>query len=169
MASITNFISNFNGGTRKNRFIVTATWPSDVVSRITTYHIQSATMPPSIIGTIAIPYRGREAYYAGDRQYAPWDIVILDDTGNKSLWHPFHQWHKLINKHYENTHSFSNDSFRSAKTNWIVEHLDLNGNPIKEIELVGCWPMSVTPISFNMNSNVYNSFGVRLSYDYFRG
>jgi hypothetical protein len=106
---------------------------------------------------------------AGDREYLPWDILILDDTGSNNLWKSFHTWHKRINDHENNTHNFGvDDSFKDIKTFWTVQHLDMNGNVIKTIELNGCWPATITPIEFNMKENTYNTFGVRLNYDFFR-
>jgi hypothetical protein len=171
MASITDFIQNFKGGTRKNRFAVTGIWPDLVKSGgydyDTTYHILATTLPPSYLGNVTIPYRGREANYAGDRIYDAWDIIILDDTTDNILWESFHKWQKIMNDHISNTHSFNDDTFRKAKKNWKVQHLGLDGNVLKTMNLVGCWPVTVTPISFNMTQNVYNSFAVKLSYDYF--
>jgi hypothetical protein len=168
MASITNFISNFKGGTRRNRFLVTAQWPTGVVNNVATYHILSASMPPSALGRISIPHRGRLVHYAGDREYADWDIAILDDT-NKTLWGSFQQWHKKLNEHAANTHSSSTDAFRDLKTDWVIKHLDANGNALKQMTLKGCFPNIVGGIEFDMNSQIYNTFSVKLSYDYFIG
>lgn len=167
MPSITNFIQNFSGGTRRNRFRVTGSWPRNVPFAITTFHILSATMPPSVLGMVTIPFRGRELNMAGDREYLPWDILILDDTGVENLWKSFQTWQKLINDHEENVHDYDDDSFKDTKSNWLIEHLDLNGNVIKSINLYGCWPATITPIEFNMKENTYNTFGVRLNYDRF--
>jgi len=169
MASITDFISAFKGGTRKNRFIVTGTWPSNVINNTTTYHIVSASLPSSDLGVVSVPHRGRFANFAGDRTYEPWDITVLDDT-NTSLWHSFHQWQKLINEHVSNQRSSTlTDSFSDAKRNWTVKHLDQNGNELKVMTLVGCWPVIVNPIDFTMTQNGYNTFGVQINYDYFTG
>jgi len=168
MASITNFISNFKGGTRRNRFLVSASWPSGVPNNLSTYHILSATMPPSDLGRVSIPHRGRVIHYAGDRSYRDWDIAILDDT-EKALWNSFQEWHKQINSHVSNIHSASSDAFRDLKTDWTIKHLDLNGSILKTMTLKGCFPALVGGIEFDMNSQIYNTFSVKLSYDYFTG
>jgi len=168
MPSIKNFINNFKGGTRKNRFRVNGSWPSNVPYSVTTFHILSATLPPSVLGMVTVPFRGRELNMAGDREYLPWDILILDDTGSNNLWKSFQTWQKLINDHEDNIHNYgADDSFNNAKAFWTVEHLDMNGNVLKTINLNGCWPATITPIEFNMKENTYNTFGVRLNYDFF--
>jgi len=47
--------------------------------------------------------------------------------------------------------------------------LDLNGSILKTMTLKGCFPALVGGIEFDMNSQIYNTFSVKLSYDYFTG
>lgn len=169
MPSITNFTSNFKGGTRKNRFLVEAVWPSGVGSPIATYHVLAATLPSSTLGRVTFPYRGRQVHFAGDREYEDWEISVLDDSPVQgTLWRAFQEWHKKINGHASNTHSANDESFTNLKQPWIVRQKDLNGNTIKNMRLIGCYPSIVGPIDFDMGSQVYNTFVVKMAYDYFQ-
>lgn len=168
--TLSQFISNFKGGTRRNRFLITGSWPTGVANTTTTFHILTASLPPSNLGMVTVPFRGREVNFAGDRQYDPWEILVLDDTGaDVNLWKSFHKWQKLINDHLTNTNTAANDSFTSLKKEWRVDHLDLNGTIIKTMILKGCWPALVGPVQFNMKENTFNTFGVRMNYDYYTG
>jgi hypothetical protein len=168
--TLSQFISNFKGGTRRNRFLITGTWPAGSVNATTTFHILTANLPASNLGMVTVPWRGREINFAGDRQYDPWEIIVLDDTGaNVNLWKSFHQWQKSINDHRSNTHTASNDAFNTLKTDWRVQHLNLNGSVIKTMLLKGCWPALVGPVQFNMKENTFNTFAVRMNYDYYTG
>ncbi len=94
--SVQNFITNFNGGTRKNRFRVfcdipgfsipqvPGTTPNTTPAAVTSapagqasarggfddFHVLAAAMPASIITTNPIDYQGRKILYPGDRIYS---------------------------------------------------------------------------------------------------
>ena len=94
--SVQKFITNFNGGTRKNRFrvfcdipgfsipslpgVTPDTTPSAVTSAgpglpnarggFDDFHVLAAAMPASIITTNPIDYQGRKILYPGDRIYS---------------------------------------------------------------------------------------------------
>jgi hypothetical protein len=95
--SIQSFITNFRGGTRKNRFRVTCTIPGFTIPPPPTgsdndytpialqsagpgepsafggfddFHVLAAALPTSIITTNPIDYQGRRILYPGDRIYS---------------------------------------------------------------------------------------------------
>ena len=95
--SVQNFITNFNGGTRKNRFRVSCNIPGFTIptppagestdrkpEAVTSanegvpnnlgafddFHVLAAAMPASILTTNPIDFRGRKILYPGDRIYS---------------------------------------------------------------------------------------------------
>jgi hypothetical protein len=96
--SIQSFITNFRGGTRKNRFRVKCTIPGFTIPTAPTgsadddtkpstiesanpgesspsggfddFHVLAAALPTSIITTNPIDYQGRRILYPGDRIYS---------------------------------------------------------------------------------------------------
>lgn len=105
---ITQFIDNFNGGTRVNRFVVEATQgvygpteeaPEGVdggkvgkskdtfaqrAVKIGGYdawpiHIRSTKLPEHNMGVIPVNYRGKTTMFPGDRALANWEFIVLDD------------------------------------------------------------------------------------------
>jgi hypothetical protein len=172
--SIQTFKQNFNGGTRQNRFTVPLdeAFPSviDFTPNIATEQLKivSASLPQASVGTISVPYRGRVLNFAGDREYQPWSITVYDDNNSQNLWQAFHSWKEALDGHVTHEVKDADFAYEKLKTNWVVQHLDLNGgNILRQIKLVGCWPEQVGGISLAMNQTDQALFQVSLRYDYF--
>jgi len=182
--SITNFTTNFAGGTRKNRFRVSGTsgtgLAANFVNNLSLFHIVAAAMPASIITTNPIDFRGRKILYPGDRVYSAegfnvWTITVLDDKNNsaitstnyKNLWHAAHAWSDSINDHETNKGSVT-------YCNLIVEQLSLNGEAIADTEkaikratLINAWPQSISPLEMEMQArDQYNTFDITFAFHY---
>jgi hypothetical protein len=187
--SITDFITQFGGGTRLNRFkitgklgnIVTNTPNTNLADGGGTYYIRSASIPGSQVGGIPVNYRGRTVVYPGDRIYSPWNIIVLDENPNSSgginLYKAFHQWSENINSHVFNTTAnpndpsaqFSNRLASNTGSAWTVEQLDTNGAAtIRKFLLHNCWPIAVGPIELDMGQdNTIATFSVTMIYSHF--
>ncbi len=174
--SIQDFISGFRGGTRKNRFKVTGVFPTGTGADNTKleFHVLSASLPNSTLGIVNFPYRGRLIPYVGDRTYEPWDILVLDDS-RSGLYNAFQGWTELINNQETNEHAYAGDDSwfgggaadaAIQNNSWFIQQLDLNGTPIKKITLRSCWPGLVSALQFNMAETGFNSFAVRMNYNY---
>jgi hypothetical protein len=182
--TITDFINNFGGGIRPNRFRVTGklgnTDNTEMTDKQGTFHIRSASLPASSVGAVAINYRGRTVNFPGDRTYAPWDIVILDENPNetktgKTLFKAFHEWSNIINDHVNNTTTktnpvqhFTDNLGTGASNTWTVELLDVNGiTAIRRFKLYNCWPVAVGALQLDMGQdNTVASFAVRLVFSH---
>jgi len=171
--SIANFKAAFNGGTRQNRFVVQGTIPYGG-GDFSKFHILVTTMPAVVSTKISYDYFGRKAHYPGEKQYAPWSIKVLDDTGTNNLWKKFSNWQNNINKHVENTGALITPNSDYKAYGWTIKHLNLNGTesnpgPHKQFILDGCWPKTIDAISFNMgNANAFSDFNVVFVFDSIR-
>lgn len=170
---ITNFKNNFSGGSRANRFLVKGNIPFTEGFRnsFTNFHIRSTILPEMTSTTLTYDYFGRKFHYPGEKQYSTWAFVVLDDTGNNSLWSSFSRWQNKINDHAtNNSHMFSSPQSSYKANDWQISHLNLNGdvaNPLKTIILHGCWPVQVGQLNFNMaKPNFMNTFQVMIMFDY---
>jgi hypothetical protein len=175
--AISSFIGGFRGGTRKNRFKVSGTFPVDGTQPDTklNFHVLSASLPNSTLGIVNFPYRGRLIPYVGDRSYEPWDILVLDDRGADGLYKKFVGWSESINSQVNNTHNmgdtdnwFSDGNELIQNGTWSIEQLDLDESKLKKIQLEGCWPGFISPLQFNMAETGFNSFAVRLNYNFIK-
>ena len=172
--SIQSFKQAFNGGTRQNRFTVpiAGAFPDNIgyTPNITTEQLKivSASLPQASVGTITVPYRGRNLNFAGDREYQPWSITVYDDNNSDNLWKAFHSWKEALDGHVTHEVVGGDFAYERLKTNWIIRHLDLNGNNVlRQIKLVGCWPEQVGGIGLSMNQTDQALFQVSMRYDYF--
>lgn len=173
--SITDFISNFGGGSRTNRFRITSAVSDQENSYgfFDEYHVRATTLPSAKIGVIPVSYRGRVVNYPGDRTYDPWSVVVLDDpnaggVAGGSLYEAFHAWHNAINSHEENV---SNpDAKQNFCNNLVVEQIDLNGsNVIRKFELLNAWPVEVGPVQLDIGQmDTLVTFQVTLVYSHYK-
>ena len=167
--SISSFTTAFKGGFRKNRFLVTGRFPDDTTdSPKLEFHVLAASLPSANLGIVNFPYRGRLIPYIGDRTYEPWIFQVLDDRGS-GLYKKFHDWSEKINNHDTNEHAYEDDdSFEEALSvdKWTIQQLDLSGNETKTITIQQCWPSYISPLEFNMAETGFNSFAVKLRYNY---
>lgn len=165
--NISDFKTNFKGGTRANRFKVWATWPAGVVGYNTDmeFNVSATSMPVAQIGTVLVPYRGRPAIYAGDRQYSPWTITVYDDDQSNHLWEAFHKWGELIDGHLTHEKNNTTYSYSDLQSLFKLYQYDTNGNTIRQISLWNSWPLAVTQIDLNMGSVDLVQFQVQLVFD----
>jgi hypothetical protein len=167
--SLNQFKAGFKGGTRANRFRVIPTFPSTLGIgvnnvNISQFTIVSGSLPKADIGVIGVPFRGRMAYFAGDRQYSVWPIRVYDDNGN-ALWRTFQRWKEKLDGHL--THQVANNdyAYSTLQTNFYIEQLGPNGNVIRKIQLNRCWPSEVGGINFDLGSSEFVTFDVTLTFD----
>lgn len=179
--SIQQFKNNFYGGTRANRFKVTATWPNDVTTNTnindqTTFKIFATSFPDSTVDAISIQYRGRPVHFAGDRKYPYWSVVVYDDTETNNLWEVFHRWMEKIDGNsshlYSGASSSNRDySYSKHQTTFTMTQYQLNGaldnsGNVRVITLNNVFPLSVGEIQLDMGESTPVSFQVQLSFDY---
>jgi len=169
--SIGTFISAFNGGTRPNRFRITATDPTGLASNglFVETHCIAATLPESIVGIIPIPFRGRMYKFPGDRSYNEWTVTVLDDTGANDTWFAYHEWSQKFN-----SHEFNVAEKRSQKDNFCVdltvEHLDhATDTSLRKVYLKNAWPVQVGPVQLDMGAaNQVVQFQLQIAYTHFQ-
>lgn len=177
--SINEFKTNFYGGTRPNRFSVSATWPTTLtkdpnINDQTKFKIIATVIPESTVEVISVPYRGRPINFAGDRKYSPWDITVYDDSETYNLWRVFQQWLEHIdgsaNHTYIGASATNKDfSYKNHQKTFTIYQYDLNGdqgNAIRTMTLHNAFPVSVGQIALDMGEPGLVTFPVQIMYDY---
>jgi len=164
------FIDKFTGGNRTHRYDVEMNFPTgvgaDSETDLNKFFIRAASLPPSQITPIRVPYRGRILKWPGDRIYFPFTFRVLDQntSKNKSLWNSFNKWSNVINDHESNV---SSQEWNKFTTDWEIHQVDTSGDIIKSVKLIGCWPTIVGPISMDSNSiDTLVEFTVTVEYQY---
>jgi hypothetical protein len=159
--TITDFVTNFGGGSRVNRFDVTPQC-SAFSGTSTQFHIRASTLPASTITPIGINYFGRTVNIPGERVYEPWNISVLDDRGVKELYTSFKNWHTNVVSIGDN---IAIDTSKVSGCNWTIKHYNNAGGVSKTFVLKDVWPVIVGPLVLDMSQdNVLATFDVQLLY-----
>ena len=169
MASITDFKAKLSGGgARPNQFKVTMPFPcyAQVGGEIETlaFLCSATTLPDMTIGSISVPFRGRDIKIAGDRVIADWSITVINDTDFK-LRNAFERWQNGINSMSDNEGLTNPGDYQ---VDAFVDQLDRNGATIKSYTLRGAFPNDITSIALGMGTNdSIETFDVTFDYQYF--
>ena len=169
MATIDEFKANLiGGGARPNQFRVTFNTPGAIATgldvRKTSFLIKAAQLPGQELGEIAIPFRGRNLYIAGDREFATWDTTVINDT-DFMVRNGIERWMNAINDTATNT-GLTNVADYTADL--IVEQLDRDDTVLKSYILRSCFPQSTAAIDLSFDTaNAIEEFTVTWRYTHF--
>jgi len=170
MSSIQEFKSNLlGGGARPNQYRVDLTFPAIAqngteAGRRAQFLCSSTSLPGSVIGVAPVFFRGRQLKLAGERQFAPWAVTIINDT-DFLIRNSFESWANSINTLDTNTGITSPLIYTADMT---VNQLDRNGAVLKSYKFVGAWPSQISEIevSFAENDRV-EEFMVTFEYTHY--
>tara|TARA_B100001250_G_scaffold392232_1_gene393875 strand:- start:1880 stop:2416 length:537 start_codon:yes stop_codon:yes gene_type:complete len=154
------------GGARPNLFKATINFPAyaDGDPELTSFMCEAAQLPGSTMGTIIIPFRGRQLKMAGDRTFAEWTITCINDT-DFAIRNSMERWMNGINAHSANTGLSTPLQYEADLK---VEQLDREGTSIKEYIFRGSFPTDISPIDLNYGTNDdIERFTTTFAYQYF--
>ena len=170
MANIDDFKSNLlGGGARANQFRVTITPPLGIVIgldvRRTSFLVRGANLPALSLGEIAVPFRGRSIYIAGDRTFDEvWTTTFLNDT-DFMIRTAMERWSNGINDLADAT-GVTNP--RDYQTDLEVQQLDRDDTQLKSYIFKNAWPTSVTGIALTSEAaGEIETFDVTWRYQHF--
>ena len=169
MANINDFKSRLKGGgARANQFKVTLPFPgfasvggetSDMAFLCT-----ATSTAASNIADVAVAFRGRSLYVAGDRTFDTWSTTVLNDTDFK-IYRATERWLNGINNMTDNE-GLTNPS--DYQVDAFVDHLDRNGATLKSWTFRGLFPTALPGIALNYGTNdAVETFDVTWRYQYF--
>lgn len=171
--NISNFRAALQGDlARPNLFEVTLIFPlllgETYASRQVSLLCTSASLPGRSIGTLGVFYFGREIKLAGNTTFADWTITVLNDE-DFAIRNAFERWQSGINTHVSNLRTLGNNpNFYQADIQ-IVQYGKL-GNGLKGYNLVGAFPVDVSPIDVDWSTNdTAENFTVTLAYQWWEG
>ena len=177
------------GGARPNLFKVTVNYPAIAGgdAELTSFMCEAAQLPGSSIGTIPIPFRGRQLKVAGDRTFEPWSVTVIND-GEFNIRKAFEKWSRGINAHTENVgqlgygadggesycrdmtvYQLSRDGQKPSKTPSNIEAPGVDGlDVVRAYRFYDAWPSSLSAIDLSYESNdQIEEFTVDFQYNYF--
>jgi len=154
------------GGARPNLFKATINFPgyANGDAELTSFLCETAQLPGSTMGTIIVPFRGRQLKMAGDRTFAEWTVSIINDT-DFAIRNSMERWMNGMNANSANTGLTAPVAYEADLK---IEQLDRDGSSLKEYILRGSFPTDISPIDLNYGSNdEIERFQVTFQYQYF--
>ena len=170
MANIDDFKANLiGGGARANQFRVTITPPPGIAIgldvRRASFLVTASQLPASNLGEIAVPFRGRNIYVAGDRP-APetWTTTFYNDT-DFMIRNAMERWHNGINDFANNTGVVNSADFQ---TDLFVEQLDRDETILKTYIFRSAFPLTIAAIELSTaEATEIETFEVTWRYQHF--
>ncbi len=170
MAAIDDFKANLiGGGARANQYRVTITPPPGIAIgldvRRASFLVTASSLPAQTIAEIAIPFRGRQIYIAGDRSFDdPWTTTFMNDT-DFMVRNAMERWSNGINDLAGGTGVIAPADYQTDLT---VEHLDRDDTVLKSYIFRSAWPTSVAAIELtNDAADAIETFEVTWRYQHF--
>lgn len=157
------------GGVRPTMFEVVLTFPGDIIpdpAQATNdgiFLIKAASLPASNVGTISVPFRGRELKVSGDRTFDDWTVSVTNDV-TFGLRKAFEEWSEKIQNH---NYALGANTLAEYFSTAIVRQLDRDGNQLRAYRFQNIWPTKVDQIdlSFDTGSTV-EEYGVTFAVQY---
>ena len=170
MALIDDFKANLiGGGARANQFRVTITPPSGIAIgldvRRASFLVRASNLPAQTLAEIVIPFRGRQIYIAGDREFAdPWSVTFLNDT-DFMIRNAMERWSNGINDLADGTGVIAPSDYQ---TDLLVEQLDRDDTVLKQYIFRNAWPITVAQIDLTSDAaTAIEEFEVSWRYQHF--
>ena len=170
MAAIDDFKANLiGGGARANQYRVTITPPPGIAIgldvRRPSFLVTASNLPAQTLGEIAIPFRGRSIYIAGDRTFDEgWTTSFMNDT-DFMIRNARERCSNGINDLAAGTGVIAPADYQ---TDLFVEHLDRDDTVLKSYIFRSAWPESVTEIALtNEAAGALETFDVSWRYQHF--
>ena len=170
MAQIDDFKANLiGGGARANQFRVTITPPTGIATgldvRRTSFLVRASSLPAQTLGEIAIPFRGRSIYIAGDRTFEEaWTTTFMNDT-DFMIRNAIERWSNGINDLAAGTGVIAPADYQ---TDLFVEHLDRDDTILKSYIFRNAWPTTIAAIELTSDAaDAIEEFEVTWRYQHF--
>ena len=169
MAKIDDFKANLiGGGARANQFRVTITPPPGIAIgldvRRSSFLAKASNLPGQTLGEIAIPFRGRNIYIAGDREFETWTTTFINDT-DFMVRNAMERWMNGINDTVENTGVSSPAEYTA---DLFVEQLDRDDTILKSYIFRNAYPLTTAQIDVAADTtNTIEEFEVTWRYQHF--
>jgi len=156
------------GGARANLFQVTLANPRgglgvDLDIDFSSFMCEAAQLPASTVGTITIPFRGRQLKVAGDRTFDVWTVTVINDTGFK-IRDEMEKWMNAIANHAD-AGGVQNPELYFADLQ--VQQFDRDESVIKTYTFKDAWPSDVSAIDLSYgDTDTIERFTVTWQYQY---
>lgn len=156
------------GGARPSLFQVIISNPINSVADLKVpFLCKAAQMPASTLGLIEVPYFGRKLRMAGDRQFAPWTVTIINDE-DFLVRNAMETWNNSINLYQQNITALGSGAPGLYKSQATITQFGKAGELLRTYQFNGLYPESVSAIDVAWASvDEIEEFQVTFQYDTF--
>ena len=159
-----------DGGSRPNlfscQFTSTPSGLNTIKSTNFTFLCKIATIPPSTLGVVEVPYFGRMVKVPGNRTFDNLSITVINDT-EMAIRKDFEVWMGDFNSHTSNDSVYR--SGNSGMGTFVITHNDRRMTSAGDLswEFTNVFPVALGEIGLDWGSNdTIEEFTVDLAYDY---
>ena len=167
MSTIDIFKANLTGGgARANQFRVFFTSVGGIVQipEKSLFLCKAAALPGQTVTEIAVPFRGRNLYLAGDREFETWDSTFINDT-DFAIRNAVESWLNKMNNLVTGSGAPNVADYTATLS---VQQLGRDNQVLKTYVLENCMPTVVSPIDLSMETaNAVEEFTVTWRYTHF--
>lgn len=150
-------------GARANLFEINITPASGDIFDNTdlNFFAKSSSIPGTTMGSVTVPYFGREVKFAGNRTYGDWTITVINDE-DFTHRNQFESWINQINAPITNTRLNSLYTATGTVVQKSKEGLDL-----RTYSFVNIFPTDLGEITLDWGDNdSIEEYTVTFAYDY---
>ena len=156
------------GGARSSLFQVNITNPANgIADSIVPFMTKGAQVPAATLGTIEVPYFGRQVKIAGNRTYAEWAPTIINDE-DMSIRNAMEQWNHSINSIQGNLRATGGSSPSLYKASAQVTQFSKTGEILRVYDFIGLYPSEVGTIELAWDAETIQEYTVTFQYDYWQ-
>lgn len=123
---------------------------------------QASNVPAMTVGTIEVPYFGRQIKIAGNRTYAEWSTTVMVEEDFR-IRNQLERWSMRINRGDTNIRAEVNEEYKEDAQ---VLLYGKNGTVIRRYNLVGLWPSEVGTIELSWDSTEIGTYTVTWAFDF---
>ena len=147
---------------------MTITPPSGIATgldvRNASFLAKSSNLPGQTLGEIAVPFRGRNIYVTGDREFETWTTTFMNDT-DFNIRNAIERWMNGINDLANNTGVINSADYQSDLT---IEQLDRDDTTLKTYIFRNAYPLTLGQIDVAYETtNAIEEFEVTWRYQHF--
>lgn len=151
------------GGARPSLFEASISGPT--FAEDIRFHCRATSIPQSTLGTVIVPYFGRQVKLAGNRTFDDWTVTIINDE-DFAIRNAFESWSNQINSHIGNTQATGPDKAGYGCTG-LVFQFGKDGSPLGSPWVFnGIYPVAISPIDLSWDAEAVEEFTVTFAYDW---
>ena len=154
------------GGAKSSLFQVQITNPINGLADIKVpFMVKASSIPASTLSTIEVPYFGRKIKIAGNRTFAEWSVTVINDE-DFLIRNAMESWMASINTHNGNVTTLASASPLQYKTQAQITQFSKTGAVLRTYEFNGLFPVEISAMETNWESDGIQEFGVTFQYDW---